>query len=350
MTQASFFVNIENQLQAKLPFAVYRKPNEKTVLAIFQEDDSLHTVVDYNEEGFVFVPFSAEAPSVLLKPDNVFSFSGEVVAEAEKDVVITNETCNKEQHLQLVNDAVETIKNSNLEKIVVSRKHEVVVDNFSLLNTFKSVLHTYKTAFCYIWYHPKVGMWMGATPEQLLKVQENTLETVSLAGTMPYHKDQEVAWGAKEIHEQAVVTNYIASVLQTQGLEVKVAPAITHKAGNLLHLQSLVKATSASSINLKVILEELHPTPAVCGLPKEESYKFIINNERYNRNYYTGFLGELNMQKQTNLFVNLRCMQLHSSSIILYVGGGITAQSTAEAEWQETVHKTQTMRSILREE
>ena len=91
----------------------------------------------------------------------------------------------------------------------------------------------------------------------------------------------------------------------------------------------------------------LHPTPAVCGLPKEEAKQFILDNELYNRDFYTGFLGELNLKGQTNLYVNLRCMQLKDNRISIYVGGGITADSNAENEWEETVIKAKVMKNAL---
>ena len=111
-----------------------------------------------------------------------------------------------------------------------------------------------------------------------------------------------------------------------------------------------------------------NPTPAVCGLPKDAAKQFILNNENYNREFYTGFLGELNMKTQqkarlgkrnienraytytkrsTQLYVNLRCMQLKGNKAMVYVGGGITQSSIAEREWEETVSKSLVIKSIL---
>ena len=112
----------------------------------------------------------------------------------------------------------------------------------------------------------------------------------------------------------------------------------------------------------------MHPTPAVCGLPKEAAKAFILENENYNREFYTGFLGELNFEAQlkprsgkrnienrayaitktsTQLYVNLRCMQLDGNNASIYVGGGITESSDAESEWHETVSKSLVIKSIL---
>ena len=99
--------------------------------------------------------------------------------------------------------------------------------------------------------------------------------------------------------------------------------------------------------DLKQLISVLHPTPAVCGFPKLEAKKFILENENYNREYYSGFLGELNIHDATDLYVNLRCMQIKNNQIHLYIGGGITKDSIPEKEWIETANKAMTMKKIL---
>jgi isochorismate synthase len=94
-------------------------------------------------------------------------------------------------------------------------------------------------------------------------------------------------------------------------------------------------------------LQLLHPTPAVCGLPKDKSKAFILDNENYDRTFYTGFLGELNVEDQTDLFVNLRCMEISGSQAHLYMGCGITKESIPEKEWEESCNKSATMKRVL---
>ena len=99
---------------------------------------------------------------------------------------------------------------------------------------------------------------------------------------------------------------------------------------------------------LSEIIATLHPTPAVCGYPREKAKAFILKNEKFDRTYYTGFFGELNVDSQTALYVNLRCLERDTSeSLKLYIGGGITAKSKAEHEWEETVSKCRTMEAVL---
>lgn len=98
---------------------------------------------------------------------------------------------------------------------------------------------------------------------------------------------------------------------------------------------------------MEKLINALHPTPAVCGLPKAVAEAFILQNENYDRSYYSGYLGELNLNERTSLFVNLRCVELENNLASIYVGGGITADSIPENEWEETVSKAEVMKKVL---
>ena len=147
------------------------------------------------------------------------------------------------------------------------------------------------------------------------------------------------------------IVDYIVSQIKDQqnGIILKnftVSDTYTVKAGNLLHLKADIIGV-IGDFELKKLLDTLHPTPAVCGLPKESSKSFILANENYDRTYYTGFLGEINVDLETALYVNLRCVEIVGTTAIIYVGGGITLESIPENEWSETSNKTFTIKSIL---
>ncbi len=90
----------------------------------------------------------------------------------------------------------------------------------------------------------------------------------------------------------------------------------------------------------------LHPTPAVAGVPVEKSLAFLNANETHDRSYYAGFLGPME-SSVVRLFVNIRCAKVLSNHLQLYVGGGITAESIPEAEWNESQRKAETLLNIL---
>nr|MBX2840287.1 chorismate-binding protein [Flammeovirgaceae bacterium] len=96
-----------------------------------------------------------------------------------------------------------------------------------------------------------------------------------------------------------------------------------------------------------VMLKLLHPTSAVCGMPKEKSLAFILENEDYDRELYSGYFGPVNIQNKTNIFVNLRCLQISKEEIVLYAGAGITEDSNPEKEWKETEIKMDILLNFL---
>ena len=124
----------------------------------------------------------------------------------------------------------------------------------------------------------------------------------------------------------------------------------TVAAGNVVHLQTVFRAELPAAERLQLanrVLAELHPTSAVCGMPKHKALSFILAHESYDRSFYSGFLGPVHIDGHSSLYVNLRCMQLHAQSASLYVGAGVTADSDPEAEWRETEMKAETVLAVL---
>ena len=373
MTLNDFFTSIETQYQNNLPFVAYRKPAETRVSALLQSDDALYTTQDFVDKGFVFSPFE-DTDSTILIPLEVSKVLSVVL---ESEIPITSKTnqlqktvneTDKAFHIKLVNKGVEAIKNGLFKKVVLSRKEHVLIEDQNPIEIFKKLLNTYKSSFIYCWYHPQIGLWLGATPETLIKIEGSQFSIMALAGTQDYKGTLDVVWQEKEIKEQKFVTDFIVESLQPVVESLKISATETVKAGNLVHLKTMISARLKSNSNLKTIIATIHPTPAVCGLPKELTRQFILDNENYNREYYTGFLGELNLdvtsaprlgkrnienraytlnKKSTQLYVNLRCMQLQNNNAFIYVGGGITETSHAESEWQETVSKSLVIKNVL---
>jgi isochorismate synthase len=375
MIEKEFFAHIEKHYKSHLPFVAYRKGNDTTVKAVFQKDNVIRTVKDFSESGFVFSPFDSENDTILFPVEHstTMSFSSILSSERSKNKTIAhkisafnNSEKEYQQHLKLVASGIKAIENERFEKVVLSRVIDVPVSEENPIPFFQSLLDNYPTAFVYIWYHPEIGLWLGATPETFLHIEGQRFKTMSLAGTQPYLGRMEVDWDEKNSIEQQLVTDFVLESLEPLVDKLQASQVETIKAGQLLHLRSRITGVLKSK-NLKDVIDVLHPTPAVCGLPKLVTKAFILDNENYNREFYTGFLGELNLKvsktRNTNrrniennaynlvktaseLFVNLRCMQIKNQHILIYVGGGVTLGSLPEKEWDETVNKTQTMLNI----
>ncbi len=337
---------VSAQFRDRLPFVVYRKPNHTRVTALFQKDNTLHSVSDFTETGFVMAAFEWK-PTILLRPDEKheadFDFGTPLNCKSDTEIQIDLEQ--KKVHLDLVQKGIAAIQQGDFKKVVLSRKIEVDF-NESPLELFQSLLPTYPNAFCYLWFHPSTGLWLGATPEILLQVRNREFNTISLAGTLPYSGNDQVVWGRKELKEQDLVTDYILDVLRDKASDIKKGELESVRAGNLLHLRTKISGVFLED-GLGPVIRFLHPTPAICGFPKQPALDFIHDNENYDRAFYTGFLGELNFDAETKLYVNLRCAQIKENKVVVYTGGGITQDSDPEKEWEETVAKSKTLLQLV---
>ena len=277
-----------------------------------------------------------------MKP---YNYQLDIITNSNIDHKIDEKS--KNDFEELVKKGILAIKDNQFQKIVLSRKEVLELENFDIVATFSKLVCQYQSAFRYCFYHPKVGLWFGATPEQLLQVENNIFKTVALAGTQKYNGSIDVIWQEKEIQEQKFVSHFIVKSLEKSTQNLDISEPFSVRAGNLVHLKSEISGTFNAAFNFSQIINVLNPTPAVCGLPKEISKKFILENENYDRDFYTGFLGELNINNKSDLFVNLRCMQIIDKLAYIYVGCGITKDSIPEKEFIETVNKTSTMKAIL---
>jgi isochorismate synthase len=348
-----FFNELHTALQLKKPFVVYKKPNKSKLNLIIPQISLVNDKNAFVESGFIFAPFSDSDDTIFFPLQNSLQFSAifseESNVESAKITRIVESNISAEKaHIKLVENTIDFIKKNNLKKIVISRKEIIKVSQQNCIEWYKKMCILYPSAFTYIFYHPKTGIWMGSTPEKLLSIKNTLFKTMSLAGTQTFKNGEDTKWTSKEIEEQDIVTQYILGNLQNIVKIENINGPYTQRAGNLVHLRTDISGILPKNYNLKNIIYKLHPTPAVCGLPKNRATEFIVENEGYNRQYYTGFLGEINIKNKTNLFVNLRSMQVIKNEISLFIGGGITAESSAFCEWQETVSKSQTMKGVLK--
>ncbi len=310
---------------------------------------SLQEVLDFFEHPSVPQDFKQKVNKLLKGQDKQPKNGKEAYLAPQKNIAENDFQDN-------VKKGIQAILEGELQKVVLSRpKHIELPSNFEAVSVFQKLSAKYFNAFVYLSHLPDVGTWMGASPEILLSIdQHQWFTTVALAGTQPYLEGQvlsEVAWRQKEIEEQALVSRYIINCFKKIRLrEFKEEGPKTVVAGNLMHLKTIfqvdMQATNFPELG-KVMLELLHPTSAVCGMPKQKALDFILEHEGYDRAFYSGFLGPINLSQEIHLFVNLRCMQIHEKQLTLYAGAGITEDSIPEKEWKETEMKCQTMLNIL---
>jgi len=314
----------------------YRFPGEQEhrLIGKFKEIDY---EVDF-PEGFVISSFDKK---------NMYVFE-------EKSILTTQNlsfhsslrlpiTISKEEYLAQANSFIAAIKTDKIDKAILSRVKESKIKPSEIVDYFERLCKKYPNTFVYVASSDKFGTWMGATPEILLKVNNQSATTMSLAGTK---KDVKQEWGSKEFEEQRIVTDSLFNSIEKFAISnIEKNGPYTYNAGPIYHLRTDFKFEIKYQ-NILPFIKAIHPTPAVGGLPFDKAIELINHTEKHDRKFYSGFIGLIS-KESSNLFVNLRCCQLIGSSAFLYLGGGFTKDSDPFLEWEETENKSLTLNSIF---
>lgn len=379
-----FHVLLNHAQLSDYSFALWRLPNVHTKnLIISFTCAKPEAALEELPEGFIFSPFDKQRQSHFLKADLSFTFQHgslavpqkpsevssinwlqEVLPKAPAGKVLphfsvkklTGNSISKENFERLVKTSVEQIETGRFEKIVPSRFKSIrLPESFDCIDAFQKLCKAYPNAMVSCISIPTIGTWLGATPEVLVSVENQQIfRTVALAGTKVFEDGinlKNVAWTQKEIEEQALVGRYIINNFKKIRLrEFEEHGPKTVVAGNLMHLKTEfsvdMKATNFPQLG-SVMLDLLHPTSAVCGMPLETSREFLLQEEGYDREFYSGYLGPVNLYNNIAIFVNLRCMQVLEKQALVYAGAGVTADSVPEHEWDETEMKLNTLLNVI---
>ncbi|MEM8893305.1 MAG: chorismate-binding protein [Bacteroidota bacterium] len=376
--------------QSGLAFACWRLPNNSTTHAIIDTGGQLHKgkqSLESSAPGFLVSPFvnNERSEEVFLHADihiitqgkdssiNITLDPNRSVKANEflNDVSINNDrqqfkldTSPKDvspsdghnSFLNFVAECVDAIHQGRFKKVVPSRFKDLKLDDsINPLVQFTKICDHYPASFASFISLPESGTWLGASPEVLVKMTGDIFSTMALAGTQRITPDQDlrdVAWTQKEIEEQAMVSRYIINCFKKIRLrEFEENGPRTIKAANLIHLLTEYEVDMAA-VNFpqlgSVMVELLHPTSAVCGMPLEPAMEFLLSHEKHDRELYSGYLGPVNIENSTQLFVNLRCMRVYDHLVRAFVGAGVTEGSLPEKEWLETEYKSQTMLDLVR--
>lgn len=318
------------------PFALFRLPFQQDIYLIIEDSkaeanfhlQSFNQKENYTIQGKLLT--NEEIQSLSIPKHKPKSFN-------DSDSFYMNQS----EYEEYVNEIVALCQSNETKKIVAARKKKHPIQLSNIAQVFNQLCTHYEHAFINL-HHSPLGCWVGATPEILLKNQEKSYQTVALAGTKQINDDS--PWNAKEIEEQQIVTDYIIQNLkELEVTKVKQSKPYTFSAGNIKHLKTDIQFEAYS---LKPILNALHPTPAICGIPKQFAFDYIQQKERNSRELYSGLIG-FSFKNRTHYYVNLRCMRIFKDHVDIYVGAGITNDSIPQNEWTETENKSRTILNVL---
>lgn len=338
------------------PFAIYRLPFADECTVVVQESgmpEMYDSIAELEgKSGFVMIPFTSggEKRIVLIRPDkscNVPVADITCYSVNLPDGMADLPAYGKDEYAEVFSKFHDVLCSGQFDKLVLSR-YSIRHFEGDVMTAFKRACETYPRMMVYLCSAPECGTWIGCTPEILLSGSKTHYRTVALAGTVPLPETgSDYQWSEKNKREQRIVAEYVRHTLHPLASVIEEEGPYNSRAGQLLHLKTHFHFSPRQGTGLTEIVNALHPTPAVCGMPKAESRRFIGENEGYERGYYTGVVGMFDPNGKTDLYVNLRCARIAADKAVLYAGGGILASSDAESEWQETEEKMKTVGDIL---
>ena len=255
-----------------------------------------------------------------------------------------------------VQTAVDRIQSDVLDKVVLARD---AIGTAKTPIDARSVLRTLSTEYPSTWNFSISGL-VGATPELLLRLTRGMITSRVLAGTISKTGNDErdlalagsLARSSKDLEEHEYAVRSVADAIEPfcTSINVPESPFVLHLA-NVMHLATDVTGALAETlahVDAFTILEQLHPSAAVCGTPRPKAAQLISEIEGMSRGRYAGPVGWIDAAGDGELGIALRCGQINGDSIRIFAGCGIVAGSDPVKELAESEAKFVPMRSALR--
>lgn len=351
-------------------YACYRLPGHTSFVRVVGSPVEIDAYSHLgNQSGFVMAPFaiSPQTPLLIITPESISSHQVGAADETGHQAPGVNAADNADHadHGQPSPHSADRMRyardfktfhdklaDGTFRKIVLARTAEDTV-NASPEALFLTACRLYPNLFVAMVCAPQCGTWITATPEILIEqlscshatdINPDCYHTMALAGTMTKGNH----WNSKNIEEQGYVADYITECISSIANHISISGPHTVSAGDIVHLRTDFSFSLNDGLTIGDIIGNLHPTPAVCGMPKQTAMAFIEKHESQPRLYYSGFMGPLHLCGQTRLYVSLRCMNIRANKCQLYAGGGLLKESIEQDEWCETEAKMMTMRRCLR--
>lgn len=347
-------------------FALYRRPLDKEPTLIMENNgDYFHhfyvieDLIDVS--GFVVIPFDYDKGREILVINKQFVAQGyDSINQLLETIDISDENTKKadeddtldfedeKEHYDKVFDIFhKAIEEEKFKKLVLTRKSMYPLpEDFDYLEAFDRACQKYPDAMVSLWYSPRTSCWLCATPEVMLKKRGEEYSTMSLAGTMTKTSNNAVVWDEKNKEEQELVSLYIRNILTDNAVEFKESSVKTIEVGNLIHQCSTFTFNLENKEQELSLLKDLYPTPAISGFP-QSAKDFILNNEDYSRGYYSCIAGAMDINAETDLYINLRTAKIGDKYYYPYAGGGILLASNKNEEWKEIEAKMKVIRDII---
>ena len=226
-------------------------------------------------------------------------------------------------------------------KLVSARRCDVAIGGLDAMSIVSRMAHDFAECTAFLFKRGE-RTFVGATPEMLFRTRARSVESQALAGSLQIeggssNRAELLAHSRKNLDEHDVVVRAIVAGLGDccVAIEHPPQPEVV-QVRNLIHLSTPIRGELRDGAHVVDILEALHPTPAVGGVPQRESSRWIVEHEQSPRGWYSGPIGWIDTAGDATFRVALRCGVVEPAAAHLYTGAGIVAASNPAAEYHET--------------
>ncbi|MFC7045824.1 isochorismate synthase MenF [Halobacteriaceae archaeon GCM10025711] len=259
-------------------------------------------------------------------------------------VETTRHTTSREEWYEQVDRVVDRIRDGELRKVVLATALDVdLAGPVSVPDVLERLRSSYPDCYRFLVEPNGDGGFFGAPPERLVSLRGRTVETEALAGSVgrgdtPEADDElaaELTESEKVREEHALVAETIRDCLEPIAESVTVGDRRLRRLSNIQHLQTPIAAELGDDGHIIDVVEALHPTPAVGGLPLDEALRTIQETETFDRGWYASPVGWFDADGDGEFAVAIRSGLAAGDRATLFAGNGIVADSDPAAEWEE---------------
>ncbi len=332
-------LTFDGQSDFFLPRLLVQQENNETVVSLFIDNQQ-----DLNAEKQAALQVLEHfASSVELHP------VGQSVQHIEQ-------SANQTQWCDWVNNALDTFKRTELNKVVLANKTLFHTQQALNAKDFLAASEQHNGGCYHFLFAQNIDRtFFGSSPERLYRRQNNLLETEALAGTAMMSDDcsQNQAQGdwllhdEKNVYENWLVVEDICHNLNVYADKIEIAELELKQLRQVQHLRRKIQVQLKPHYGDSACLSAIHPTAAVCGLPRQAAVRFIQNTENFDRTWYAGTLGFMQAE-QAEFCVTIRSAFIEGNKISVFAGAGIVEGSVPLLEWQEIERKAAGLISLLK--
>ena len=270
----------------------------------------------------------------------------------------TRRTTTREEWIDGVKTAIDRIESRALEKVVLAQALEVDLEGSAdVPSIVERLRRRYPNCYRFLVGHEASGTFFGAPPERLVLKQGDHVRTEALAGSVPRggspETDGELAdsmiESEKVQHEHGVVVDAIRSQLEPLSKRVAIDDQRVRRLATIQHLWTPIEATLENGAHVLDLVEALHPTPAVGGIPPAIAWETIRSIESFDRGWYASPVGWFDGAGDGEFAVGIRSGVATNGTVTLFAGNGIVGDSDPVDEWDEVLLKYRPILDELRE-